>query len=100
MSVVIDSSMTLAWFFEDERTVAADAVLSQVVASGAVAPTLWRLEVANALQMAVRRNRIDVAFRDASLADLRELVITVDDETDHHAWASTLHLAERVRLTL
>ncbi len=43
------------------------ALLSQVAASGAVAPSLWRLEVANALQMAVRRNRIDSSFRDATL---------------------------------
>ena len=67
MSVVIDSSITLAWFFADERTAAADAVLTQVAESGALAPSLWRLEVANALQMAVRRNRIDSSFRDATL---------------------------------
>ena len=100
MSVVIDSSITLAWLFEDERSTAADAVLDQVTESGAVAPSLWRLEVANALQMAVRRKRIDAAFRDASLADLRSLVVTIDPETDQHAWASTLLLAERFRLTL
>jgi hypothetical protein len=28
--LVIDSSITLAWFFEDERSAAADAVLRQV----------------------------------------------------------------------
>jgi predicted nucleic acid-binding protein len=100
VSVVIDSSVTLAWLFEDERSAAADAVLRQVTESGAVAPSLWRLEVANALQMAVRRKRIDAAFRDASLADLRALVVAIDPETDHQAWATTLHLAERYRLTL
>lgn len=100
MSLVIDSSITLAWFFEDERSADADAVLCQVTESGAIAPSHWRLEVANALQMAVRRNRIDAAFRDASLADLRELEVAIDPETDRQAWATTLHLAERCRLTL
>lgn len=100
MSLVIDSSITLAWFFDDERSAAADAVLRQVADSGAVAPSLWKLEVANALQMAVRRKRIDAAFRDASLADLRALAVTIDPETDRQAWATTLHLAERCRLTL
>ena len=100
MSLVIDSSITLAWFFEDERSAAADAVLRQVTESGAVAPSLWRLEVANALQMAVRRNRITAAFRDASITDIRALVVAIDPETDHQAWATTLHLAERCRLTL
>ncbi len=100
MSLVIDSSITLAWFFADERSAAADAVLHQVTESGAVAPSLWRLEVANALQMAVRKKRIAAAFRDASLLDLRALEIEIDPETDRQAWATTLELADRYRLTL
>ena len=100
MSLVIDSSVTLSWFFEDERTAASDTVLRQVAESGATVPSLWRLEVANALHMAVRRKRIKAAFRDATLADLRTLDIAVDAETDRQAWATTLHLAERFRLTL
>ena len=100
MSVVVDSSVTVAWCFADERTAAVDAVLVQVTESGAVVPSLWRLEVANALQMAVRRMRIDAAFRDASLADLRSLAVDIDPETDQQAWTTTLHLAERFQLTL
>lgn len=98
--MIIDSSITLAWFFEDERSDAADAVLRQVAASGAIVPSLWRLEVVNALQMAVRRQRINAAFRDASLADLRSLPIAVDAETDRQAWGPTLILAERCQLTV
>ena len=100
MSLVIDSSITLAWLFEDERSPAADSVLHQVTESGAVAPSLWRLEVANALQMAVKRKRITAAFRDASIADLQALEVNIDADTDRHAWTTTLQLAERCRLTL
>lgn len=100
MSVVIDSSVTLAWCFDDERTAAADAVLTQVAETGAVVPSLWRLEIANALQMAVKRNRIDATFRDASIADLRALAIDIDTETDQQAWTATLRLAERFQITL
>jgi predicted nucleic acid-binding protein len=100
LSVVIDSSITLAWFFEDERSSAGDDVLGRVTESGAVAPSHWRLEVANAMQMAVRRKRVDAAFRDATLADLRALMIAIDPETDNQAWAKTLRLADRYRLTL
>lgn len=100
MRTVIDSSITLAWFFADERTPAADAVLEQVTEAGAVVPSLWRLEFANALQMAVRRKRIDASFRDASLTDLHALDIEIDAETDRHAWQDTLALANRHRLTL
>jgi predicted nucleic acid-binding protein len=100
VSLVIDSSITLAWFFQDERTDGADAIMRQVAKAGAVVPSLWRLEVANALHSATRRKRIDAAFRDASLTDLSAFPIAVDAETDRHAWATTLSLAERCELSL
>lgn len=40
MSTVIDASLTLAWYFEDERTAAIDALLDRVVRDGAVVPSL------------------------------------------------------------
>ncbi|MDR4515696.1 type II toxin-antitoxin system VapC family toxin [Nitrosomonas sp.] len=63
MSLVFDSSMPLAWLFEDEYSQQADAALHQVMETSTIVPSLWRLEVVNALQMAIRRNRIDTAFR-------------------------------------
>jgi predicted nucleic acid-binding protein len=68
--------------------------------SGAWAPAIWRLEVANGLQLGVRRSRIDVAFRDGALADVASLPITTDDETSRRAWSETLVLAERHALTV
>lgn len=100
MSVVIDSSVTLAWFFEDKRSDETDNVLDHVATAGAIVPSLWRLEIANGFQSALRRKRITVAFRDASLANLRAFPIVVDTETDRHAWGSTLTLSERFGLTL
>lgn len=100
MSLVLDASLTLSWYFEDERTAEADAVLDTVVEEGAVVPALWRLEIANGLQMAMRRKRIDAAFRDAALTELAAMAISVDGETDIHAWAATLRLSDRFRLTV
>ena len=100
MSLVIDSSITLAWFFDDERSDSADAIMQSVSKTGAIVPSLWRLEIANALLMAIRRKRIDARFRDASLAALRSFPISVDSETDRHAWSPTLALAERCKLTV
>ena len=59
-----------------------------------------RLEVANALQMAVRRKRIDAAFRDESLADLGQLNIAADPDTDVFAWSTSLQLAQSHQLTV
>jgi len=99
VSLVIDSSMTLSWYFEDERTPARIAVLNQVAGGGAVVPAHWRLEVLSALQVAVRRRRITIGYRDASLADLRALAITVDRSTNRQAWSATLRLCDRFGLT-
>jgi predicted nucleic acid-binding protein len=98
--LVIDASLTLSWYFEDERSPAADAVLDQVITGGAVAPSLWRLETANGLQIAIRRQRIDVAFRESALTHLSRLPITIDPDTDTQAWTTTLQLADRFQLTI
>lgn|ERR1700693_4098803 len=100
MSLVLDSSVTLAWLYSEELTDSVRLVFERVTASRAWVPSLWRLEVANSLQMAVRRKRIDVAFRDASLADLSLLNIATDPDTDLFAWSSTLQLADRFSLTV
>ena len=100
MSFVLDSSVALAWIYADETTGAVMRVFDLLRQEGALVPGLWRLEVANVLQMGVRRNRHDEAFRDAALADLTLLPIQVDPEIDLRAWGATLELAERYRLTL
>ena len=97
---MLDSSVTLAWVYAAETTGAISDVLARVVDSGAWVPALWRLEVANVLEMGVRKGRTDAAFRDAALADLALLPISVDPETDRHAWGATAKLAARYRLTL
>jgi predicted nucleic acid-binding protein len=100
VSLILDASLTLSWYFEDERTPAIDTVLDQVVASGAVVPSLWRLEVANGFQMAIRRKRIDREFRDRALRELALLPITVDPDTDTYVWSSSLQLADQFDLTV
>ena len=99
MSLVLDSSMTLAWYFEDERREESTAVLHRVANTGAVVPVLWRLEVLNGLQVAVRRGRITLGYRDASLADLCSLMIVIDRGTNRQAWSATLRLCDRFGLT-
>jgi hypothetical protein len=58
MSLVIDASLTVTWYFDDETTPATEAILDRVAETGAIVPTLWRLEVANAFQSAIRRQRV------------------------------------------
>ena len=100
MSLVLDSSATLAWCFEDERTEPLRQLLDQVVENGAVVPSLWRFEVANGLQMAVRRKRIDESFRDRILGNLAKLEIRVDAESDVQVWSTSVRLAALYGLTV
>ena len=100
MSLVLDSSATLAWIFLEERSAAITELFDKLILGGGWVPLLWRLEVANVLEMRVRRGRIDAAFRDATLADLELLPLQTDPDTEKHAWRTTLQLAERHRLTL
>jgi predicted nucleic acid-binding protein len=100
LSVVIDASIAIKWIFEDEADDATDRIMVQVSRSGATVPSLWRLEVANILRMAVRRRRCDEAYADGSLERLSRLPILVDAETDAQAWGRTLALARECDLTL
>lgn len=100
MSVVLDVSLTLAWFFDGEATPEADTVLDEIVATSAVVPQLWRIEVGNALQMAIRRQRIDRTFRDATLRELAALPIEIETESNAHCWSAALSLADTYDLTL
>jgi predicted nucleic acid-binding protein len=100
MSLVLDSSATLAWVYADEITAPIRDVFNLVSENGAWVPGLWKLEVANILEMGVRRGRHDATFRDSTLADLALLPLNVDAETDRQAWGATLRLAERHCLTL
>ena len=100
MSLVLDSSAALAWIYDDETTDPIRLVFNVVVEHGAFVPSLWRLEIANSLTGAVRRGRIDREFRRAALADLGDLDIIVDAQTDSRAWNATLEFGDRFRLSV
>ena len=99
MSFVLDTSVAIAWLFEDEASAEADALAARVAQEGAITPSLWRLEVANVLLQAEKRGRIaasDVALR---LELLDALPISTDGETDARAWREGLALARLHGLT-
>ncbi|MCZ8143170.1 MAG: type II toxin-antitoxin system VapC family toxin [Acetobacteraceae bacterium] len=100
MSFALDSSVALAWCFEDEQTPAIMALLDRVVATGAMAPLLWPLEALNGLLVAERRRRLEPAKRAELAGLLRALPIMLDDETADKSWEDTLRLAERFTLSV
>jgi predicted nucleic acid-binding protein len=100
MSLVLDSSVALAWVYADETTDAVLRLLDEIRLHGAWVPGLWRWEVANVLQLNVRRGRHAADFRDEALSSLALLPVKVDAEADRHAWGAALRLAEHHGLTV
>jgi predicted nucleic acid-binding protein len=100
VSHVLDSSATLARAFPEERTAAILDLFQLIADRGAVVPELWRIEVANTLNVGIRRGRISKANRQGILADLESLPISIDWETRKHTWGRTLELADLHQLTI
>lgn len=78
MSFVLDASLTLSWFFEDEKSDYAEAVKASLHKTEAVVPYLWHVEVANALMVAERRERVPTATVERAAEVLQRLPIHVD----------------------
>jgi predicted nucleic acid-binding protein len=96
---VLDGSVTMVWGFEDEADEYAEAILERMPDLKAHVPSLWPLEVANALLVGERRRRITSAETARFIAILGAFPITVDDQTVAHAWADTMHLARAHNLS-
>ncbi len=98
---VLDSSVTMTWFFDDEATPATDELLDELNRGGrTVVAAHWALEVGNTLLMAERRKRATVAESSQFLAILDALPIETDPHTAARACTTTLALARTHGLTL
>ena len=81
--VVIDASMALAWLFERQQPQdieQANRLLGACGESPWWVPSLWHLEVANALLVAERRSVMPQAESDCFLARLSSLPILADTD--------------------
>lgn len=80
--LVLDASLTLQWFLEDETDRAYSlGVLSSLSEKRALVPLLWFYEVGNGLLMAYRRKRITLDQIDGFLTRLKTLPIDAAQQT-------------------
>jgi len=89
----------MAWFFEDEASDYADAVLAAIAASQALVPEHWALEVSNAIIVGERRGRTDQASATRFLTLLGSLPIVADPEMYRRAFTDILAVARLRELT-
>ena len=79
-ALVVDASVSAAWFLPEEATPATEAMLHATATQDVWVPALWLLEVGNLLLTAQRRKRITVDKRRELAAAAVALHIKVDRE--------------------
>ncbi|RST86077.1 PIN domain-containing protein [Aquibium carbonis] len=100
MTIVVDSSIALAWFLPDENSPLALDVLMQVTESGALVPQHFQVEFGNALVIAARHKRIDRDYRRRTFERISGLELTTDRAGSDRMWIDTVELADEHGLTL
>lgn len=97
---VVDASVALCWYFDDQKTAYTEAVFD-CLASGdqALVPALWPLEVVNSLVVAVRQKTISAAQIETFIRDLRDLPVEVDLEGTKRVYSSVFRLSQQHQLS-
>jgi predicted nucleic acid-binding protein len=86
---VLDGSVAVAWFFEDEANTYAESIEDSLEWARAV-PSLWPLEVANALLMGERRRRTTEAKVTQYVRLLQALPVEVEEQDFARAFEGVL----------
>jgi predicted nucleic acid-binding protein len=100
VTIVVDASLIIAWLLREERSSDAEAIARAIIEEGAWVPQLFSIEVANVLLQAVRKKRIDASYAEEQLRRLEDISLSIDTETNDHAWAATFRLAADEGLTV
>ena len=77
---VLDASVALVWFLDDERPQFAEGVRARLIEDSAFVPQLWHLEVRNGLIMAERRGRLSARRVVDCMEALKWLPLQTDSE--------------------
>lgn len=96
---VLDTSVTMAWCFEDEANLYADAVLDSLTDNVALAPSVWPLEVGNVLLVAERRKRISQSDSMRFLELLNSLPVNVEILSVQRMFEAILNLARKQKIS-
>jgi predicted nucleic acid-binding protein len=79
-AMVVDASVSAAWFLPDEATPSTEAALHATATQDVWVPALWLLEIGNLLLSAQRRKRITADKRRELVAAACTLRLKVDRE--------------------
>src|SRR5688500_9228715 len=98
---VADASVAVGWVHPAQATPETAAMLDAIADGAALeVPALWPLEVANALLVLVRRNKLDDSEREVGLGWLQGLPMRIDTEAATLAFSRLSELAHTWRLSI
>ena len=98
-AIVIDASVASSWCFEDEASLTHEQVGALFDTFLCCVPAIFRVEVANAVNVGVRRGRMSEALAAETLAEVQDLVWNVD-ASDADAVIAAFGIARRHGLTM
>jgi predicted nucleic acid-binding protein len=75
---VLDASVALSWFFDDEFSSYSASIAEIMPRSQAVVPIVWPLEIANGFLTAFRRGRLPETKAPALIGALDRLRVDID----------------------
>ena len=100
MDFVLDCSVTMSWFFEDEDTPYTTAIRRSLGGgSQAYVPAIWLLEVGNVFIVSERRKRLSPEKTSRFLTLLKLLPIQIEDTPSFTLLGDILKLTRDYRLS-
>lgn len=100
-SFIADASVAIAWVHPAQATTETDAMLDFLAEGGSlVVPSLWPLEVANAITVLRRRRKLTPDEAQTAIEMLRELPVIIDHEAAAIAFTRLADLASNHHLTV
>lgn len=98
--VIVDASIAMTWCYPDEHSQYAYHVLDRLRHTRGVVPSLWAIEIANAVIIGERRYRLTPADTQRFLELLQGLFFETDSQTSERALAESLSLARQFNLSV
>ncbi|MBZ0273713.1 type II toxin-antitoxin system VapC family toxin [bacterium] len=99
-SFVLDNSVAIAWFFEEQTFAYANKVMQRLRNESAIVPPVWPLEFSNTLLSAERRKRLSRADSMRIAWDVRSLNIEIAPMFPHDVFGDVATIARERGLSV
>jgi predicted nucleic acid-binding protein len=97
---VLDATVALCWYFEDQKTAYTEAVFERLARGDvALVPAIWPFEVVNSLVVAARQKSISAPQLETFVRDLKDLPVEVNLEGVERAYSSIVRISRQHQLS-